>query len=436
MTPTPAIAHLPRAILSVAVVLTLATGCSNPEANAPTPPSSEPTPSDAQQTLPAASAPAIDLRAAADYSRRHQGDGLLVLRNGITVHSDFRAGMGPDTPHLLASGTKSFSGVAAAFAVSDGLLRLDEKVSDTITEWQGDPAKRDITVRQLLSLSAGIAPLSSTIDNPRNARAAGIIDRARASIDARSVAPAGSRFIYGPSSFYVFGELMKRKLVAAGTGDADVVAYLERRLFRPLDIAPRFLRDGAGNANLPGGCRLSATDWATFGEWMRLGGRRTAAEAPLVDPRLLDELLRPTDSNARYGLTWWLLRQGDDDPEAAIAADMAADRLSQSERDDTDAGPMRQAIRERFRERVRAQVEASAPSRTMPTHTGALLGSMAAGKGKQRLYILPEHGLTIVRFGELEGGREFRDAEFLELVLRGLGIAIEGDRITGEAEPR
>jgi hypothetical protein len=155
-----------------------------------------------------------------------------------------------------------------------------------------------------------------------------------------------------------------------------------------------------------------------------------------VDPQLLDELLRPTDSNARYGLTWWLLRQGDDDPEAAIAADMAADRLSQSERDDTDAGPMRQAIRERFRERVRAQLEASAPSRTMPTHTGALLGSMAAGKGKQRLYILPEHGLTIVRFGELEGGREFRDAEFLELVLRGLGIAIEGDRITGEAEPR
>jgi CubicO group peptidase (beta-lactamase class C family) len=160
MTPTPAIAHLPRAILSVAVVLTLATGCSNPEANAPTPPSSEPTSSDARPTLPDASAPAIDLRAAADYSRRHQGDGLLVLRNGITVHSDFRAGMGPDTPHLLASGTKSFSGVAAAFAVSDGLLRLDEKVSDTITEWQGDPAKRDITVRQLLSLSAGIAPLS------------------------------------------------------------------------------------------------------------------------------------------------------------------------------------------------------------------------------------------------------------------------------------
>jgi hypothetical protein len=42
---------------------------------------------------------------------------------------------------------------------------------------------------------------------------------------------------------------------------------------------------------------------------------------------------------------------------------------------------------------------------------------MAAGKGKQRLYILPEQKLTIVRFGPLEGSKGFDNREFLRLLL-------------------
>ena len=43
---------------------------------------------------------------------------------------------------------------------------------------------------------------------------------------------------------------------------------------------------------------------------------------------------------------------------------------------------------------------------------------MAAGAGKQRLYLLPEHGLVIVRFAEMgQAGANFNDTEFLKLVL-------------------
>jgi hypothetical protein len=46
---------------------------------------------------------------------------------------------------------------------------------------------------------------------------------------------------------------------------------------------------------------------------------------------------------------------------------------------------------------------------------------MAAGAGKQRLYILPEHGLVIVRFAEMgQSGTGFNDTQFLKL---GLGMA-------------
>jgi hypothetical protein len=46
---------------------------------------------------------------------------------------------------------------------------------------------------------------------------------------------------------------------------------------------------------------------------------------------------------------------------------------------------------------------------------------MAAGAGKQRLYLLPEQGLVVVRLAEMgTEGASFNDTRFLKLLL---GIA-------------
>jgi len=362
-----------------------------------------PEPPTAPAAQPAAADPFLArCRAAAEYSRKHDGEVLLVLLDGKPVFEDAISGWTVDSPHLLASGTKSFSGIAAALAIDDGLLSLDEKVSDTIHEWKADPRKSQATVRQLLSLASGIESLSSTIENARNTRAAGITNRATASINAKSLAAPGERFIYGPSQFYVFGELMKRKFAAAKTGDADVVAYLTRKVFAPLGINPRFLRDEAGNANLPGGCRMSAKDWAVFGEFVRNGGVHDGKR--IVGESTLAELMKSHGPNQAYGLTWWLMRDDEDaaDPESALAADMVADRL---EGRGTPAG---RRLAERARERAQE---------IGPDTSSSVVGFMAAGKGKQRLYILPEQKLTVVRFGPLEGSKSFDNREFLRLLL-------------------
>jgi CubicO group peptidase (beta-lactamase class C family) len=362
--------------------------------------------------------------AASAYSLAEDGDFMLVLRDGEVLFEAGRAGMTSTTPHLLASGTKSFCGIAAAIAVDDGLLSLDERVSDTIHEWKADPRKAAVTVRQLLSLASGLESLSAKIDNPRSAAANGITDRAKASIEAAFKADPGERFIYGPSSFYVFDELLRRKLAAAGTGDRDIVAYLERKVFAPLEISPQFQRDPVGNPNMAGGGRIGARDWATFGEMVLDGGvARGAADADgsrrrVVGEANLRELLEPHGPNARYGLTWWLLRENDGDPESEVAAGLAADRLASQEAE----GPVRGAIRRRLADAARARADA-APTRTVDA---PVEGFMAAGKGKQRLYILPGDNLVVVRFGKLEGGRGFSDAEFLRLLLGERGTAPAG----------
>jgi len=362
-----------------------------------------PEPPTAPAAQPAAADPFLArCRAAAEYSRKHDGEVLLVLLDGKPMFDDAISGWTVDSPHLLASGTKSFSGIAAALAIDDGLLSLDEKVSDTIHEWKADPRKSQATVRQLLSLASGIESLSSTIENARNTRAAGITNRATASINAKSLAAPGERFIYGPSQFYVFGELMKRKFAAAKTGDSDVVAYLTRKVFAPLGINPRFLRDEAGNANLPGGCRMSAKDWAVFGEFVRNGGVYDGKR--IVGESTLAELMKSHGPNKAYGLTWWLMRDDEDaaDPESALAADMIADRL------EGRGTPASRRLAERTRERAQ---------KIGPDASSPIVGFMAAGKGKQRLYILPEQKLTVVRFGPLEGSKSFDNREFMRLLL-------------------
>ena len=96
--------------------------------------------------------------AAADYSARHGGRAVLIERDGTNVFERYDNGWKAERPHPLASGTKSFTGVLAMMAVQDGLLTLDEKAADTLTEWKDDPRKSRITVRQLLQLSSGLTP--------------------------------------------------------------------------------------------------------------------------------------------------------------------------------------------------------------------------------------------------------------------------------------
>ena len=51
---------------------------------------------------------------------------------------------------------KKLLGIAALAAARDGLFKLDDPVSDTITEWKSDPRKSQITIRQLLNQTDGI----------------------------------------------------------------------------------------------------------------------------------------------------------------------------------------------------------------------------------------------------------------------------------------
>jgi len=310
-------------------------------------------------------------RAAAEYSRSAHGVSVLVMRRGEIIFEDY-APSWQDKPHELASGTKSFAGVMAVCAVQDGLLKLDDKVSDTLMEWKTDPRKSQVTIRQLLSLCSGI-------DGGENG--APPMYR-RAVVLAEATADPGTRFSYGPIPFQCFGELMRRKLESR---NESVEAYLKRRILDPIGLeAGAWARDREGNLRIPSGAALTAREWAKFGEFIRLGGKWQGKE--LIPEALLQECFKPSTAKPNYGLTFWLMGQGIEGTEAGDGVQLPA--------------KARRVIEER------KQLGFQPPKDTVA----------AMGKGKQRCYIIPSRELVIIRLGD-SAGQEFSDNIFLSKLL-------------------
>ena len=240
---------------------------------------------------------------AAKYSESKRGVSMLVMQNGRTIFEHYANGGSAAGRWPIFSGTKSFWGIAALAAVHDGLFRLDDLVSDTITEWKTDPRKSRITIRQLLSQTDGVEGASSL-------QRASIRDRNTMAIRLPSIAEPGASFIYGPSHLQIFSELLRRKLGGRGT-----VAYFERHVSDRLGLGRlNYKKDARGNPLLATGFELTAREWARLGELVLGNGNYHWRQ--IVPANLLPEALAGAQANPSYGLTFWLNSQAVNGREA------------------------------------------------------------------------------------------------------------------------
>lgn len=306
-------------------------------------------------------------RRAASYSERATGHAVLVMLDGKIVYEKYTNGWNADTPHRLASGTKSFAGAVAVVAVEDGLLTLDEKVSDTLIKWKDDERLSKITIRDLLTLTSGIAP-------GENSQVLPYVQ----AIQTSAIDDPGNKFRYGPNAFQIFGAIIGSKLAEKNPGDSeDYLAYLRRRVLSRIDMTAKpWRRTPNGDPHVPSGAFVTAREWAKYGRMLCQGG--IYDDEPVLDSEIIQELTKGSDVNPRYGVTFWLgvnegTRVGDNRSRG-----LQGRRLN----------------------------EIKIPEDMF----------MAAGAGKQRLYVIPSLDLVAVRMGETEGQR-FRDDLFLKLLL-------------------
>lgn len=80
-------------------------------------------------------------------------DSFVVLHQGKVVYEQYLNGMTPDTPHQMMSVTKSFAGLLALIASSEGLLSEQDQVTKWVPELTQSSAFNGATVGQVLNMA-------------------------------------------------------------------------------------------------------------------------------------------------------------------------------------------------------------------------------------------------------------------------------------------
>jgi CubicO group peptidase (beta-lactamase class C family) len=187
--------------------------------------------------------------------------GFVMLRHGEPVAEGWWNPYAPETPHILHSLSKSFTSTAIGFAVSEGLLTVEDTVVSFFPDKLPDALTtnaRAMKVKHLLMMGTGH---KADFTDSAFARADG--DWVRNFFEHAPEEAPGSLFVYNNMATYMCSAIVT-KLTGLSVHD-----YLMPRLFIPLGIGnPYWTACPKGNSAGAFGLRLTTRQISRFGQFL------------------------------------------------------------------------------------------------------------------------------------------------------------------------
>lgn len=232
-------------------------------------------------------------------------DAMLVIRNQRLVAEGYFNGYDRETLHDLRSTGKSFTSALAGIAIDQGLMYLDEPLSQLIPNYEDfenmDDRKRAITVHHLLNMSSSLDCDDWNPGSPGNEeRMYDRKDWVKFILDLPMLQEPGTITSYCTGGVVVLGAAIAQR---AGM---KLDTYAETWLFEPLGIqSAQWRRSPDGSATGGGGLRLRPRDAAKLGGLFLDGGvwngKRVVPESWVQATRVDQGSL----GHYGYGLLWW-----------------------------------------------------------------------------------------------------------------------------------
>ncbi|WP_042161042.1 serine hydrolase domain-containing protein [Paenibacillus gorillae] len=244
-------------------------------------------------------------------------NGIVAVRNGVTVYESYYNGFGPDTAHHVASVTKSIVSALIGIAIDRKYIEnADAKVLDFFPEYVADAdagVKREITIRHLLTMTAPYAfedwrePLDQMCMNP---------DWVQYALDIMGLNGTLGAFKYSTAGAHLLSAIITR---ATGKSARE---FANEQLFKPIGMReiPDYTLTSFGFDQLFGsevkgwvndphkhstggwGLTLTPRDMALFGQLYLNRGEWDGQ--PVISQSWVDE---STAMNAnQYGYLWWV----------------------------------------------------------------------------------------------------------------------------------
>jgi CubicO group peptidase (beta-lactamase class C family) len=252
---------------------------------------------------------------------------VLVSVDGATKLADYRNGAKPTDALHVGSITKSVTSALIGVAIGDKIITgLDATLPELLPHYQKylTPQERSITLRQLMSMSAGFP--SDDYDEPLISIFASRTDPIPMILRQGPDQPPGHAFSFSSRSYHLVTAVLREGLARADRQHPpSVLDYAREKLFDPLQIDTRGAQEkhialtdpaysqltrfdwGTDAAGLNSGCcllRLRPPDMIKFGE-LYLGGGVWHGKQ-ILPAGWVEQTVIPSKLNSDYGLGWYL----------------------------------------------------------------------------------------------------------------------------------
>ncbi|SMO91914.1 serine hydrolase domain-containing protein [Gracilimonas mengyeensis] len=226
---------------------------------------------------------------------------VLIQQNGDLLGEEYFRNATPDHPYNIKSASKSVISLLTGIAVDQGEISIDETLDDYFPEYfdqNPDSVKANITIRQLLSMQAGL----ETTSFYNYGRWAISDNWVEFQLDQPMTEEPGGKMVYSTGISHLLSVIITK---ASGMSTQQ---FANRYLFDPLDIQPGgWDRDPQGY--YMGGNNLALTPQALLkiGQLMLNGGEYNGQR--IVSKKWVrDSFGSYTRSNFNpynYGYMWW-----------------------------------------------------------------------------------------------------------------------------------
>jgi CubicO group peptidase (beta-lactamase class C family) len=246
---------------------------------------------------------------------------LLIVRNDRIVYEWYAPGHAREKTQNTASLAKAVvGGMSLATAMNDGKLALDDKAARFISEWSQDARKREITLRQLGSHTAGLDDAEQN-DLPHDRLTGWQGDfwkRLPPPNDPFTIARDRTPAIYPPGERLQYsnpGIALLTYAVTAALQESprkDIRTLLRERVMRPIGVPDKAWSIGYGKtveaAGLPlvaswGGGNYTARALARVGRLMLRGGNWEGVQ--LLSPEVVRQTTTDAGTPGHAAIGWW-----------------------------------------------------------------------------------------------------------------------------------
>ena len=284
------------------------------------------------------------------YAQSHNSSALLVIHRGKIVSEHYWQGFSTTSTSNSMSLAKTVVALLIGIAIEEGHIDSElDPVAKYIPEWSQDE-RHKITLQDLLYMQSGLRNEDSSDDLSSD------LVQMYANTDVDAVAlgvPAltspGKTFDYNNVNTQILSEVLER---ATGVKYAD---YLSNKLWQPLKAESAHIWLDRPEGNPKAFCCLFATprDWGKIGQLILNEGKVNHKQ--VVPSQWLNKMIQPSPAEDSYGYHIWLKAKTKNKPG----------------------------------------IDRTASEAFLAKNTVYLDGA-----SRQRVYIIPDRDLVIVRIGE------------------------------------